>query len=191
MKNLQLNPNESKYITSIIRSLKMDINKFTQNLFAKENFEVTLYQWSINLFNEGKTSEEAIKIVNQRISLVLSNSTEPKPNPQHLVLIKNHQKVMDLLQVNLIYNSLNTDEKHSIQNRIDAFVKTDLYTPNDVVNIILKVIQNTMPDRTGQANNVRNINDLAIISKVDKIMNYKTLNNSILFKRSSVHSNWD
>ncbi|WP_027393194.1 hypothetical protein [Aquimarina latercula] len=189
MKKSELEKN--KFLALIVKSLRITEKEFKQNLDKRENYEITINQWSTNLFNEGKTSEEAIKIVNERISLVLCNSKEPKPNPQNLVLIKNHQKVMDLLQVNPIYSSLNTDEKHSIQNRIDAFVKTDLYTPNDVVNIILKVIQNTMPDRTGQANNVRNINDLAIISRVDKIMNYKTLNNSTLFKRSIAHSNWD
>lgn len=188
MKNSELDKN--KFISSIIVSIKMNPIHFMKNLAIGEKYEITINEWSINLFNEGKALEEAIKIINKRIGLVLASTAKPSPDPLHSVLIKNHQKIMSLLDKNALYSSLSNDEKNRIQDRIDAFVEGNLYTPQDVVDIIINVIQNTMDKKKSKRLNSkapsRNDNNPPYISKMNKLLKSKIFNENVMQRSTTM-----
>ncbi len=71
MINSKLDIKRNKFIATIISSIQMDVDEFIQNLANGENYETTIYQLSINLFDEGKSLKEAIDIILQRRALVI------------------------------------------------------------------------------------------------------------------------
>ena len=141
--------NKNQFISIIIKSLKMNIDDFMVNLKKNEHYETTIYHWAINLYNEGKTLEEAIEIINKRIHLVSSSpnshTSSSYYNDLDVSMIKMYQKVIRKLETNPIYNSLSNNNKEMLQEKVRAFVHTNLYTANSIVNIIINVIKNTLP----------------------------------------------
>jgi len=169
---------KNKFISAIIKSLKIDNDSFMDNLRKGENYETTIYQWSINLFDEGKAVEEAVSIINKRINLVLSNST--CFNIQDLSNNKSYKKVMNQLEINPIYSSLDIDQKYILQHKVNAFVNTNLYTSYDIVKIILNVIENTISNDTKQ--NTDKDNDQRLNSRTDNFSKVnRLLGNSIQY----------
>ena len=149
--------NKNKFILIIIKLLKMKTDDFMVNLKKNENYETTIYHWAINLYNEGKTLEEAIEIINKRIHLVSSSPnshiSSSYYNDLDVSMIKMYQKVIRKLETNPIYNSLSNNNKEMLQEKVRAFVHTNLYTANSIVNIIINVIKNTLPIKKYKASN--------------------------------------
>lgn len=139
MKNSETNKNE--FVASIITSIKMNTNDFMENLSKGENYERIIYEWSVNLFNEGKTIEDAIKIIHERRMLIVFNSSYNSSSREEYVSIRNHQRIMEELKSLPAYFNLNQKQKASLQNKIDALIESKLRTHSEVIRLVLEIIK--------------------------------------------------
>ncbi|TPN87093.1 hypothetical protein [Aquimarina algicola] len=153
MKNSEQDQERNKFISSIIESIKMNVNEFMDNLANGEKYETTIYKWSINLFNEGKSIDDAIKTVHKRRMLFVVNSTyNPSPHEEYSSQ-RNHQRIMVELESLPIYLNLNQSQKASIQNTIDALVESKLRTHSGIIELVTEIIKynfetNSWKDKT-------------------------------------------
>uniref|UniRef100_UPI001304B1C7 hypothetical protein n=1 Tax=Aquimarina sp. I32.4 TaxID=2053903 RepID=UPI001304B1C7 len=101
--------------------------------------ETTIYQWSSSLFDEGKSIEEAVKIIQDRTSKILYSSGGPS-NDKDVLSIKNHQKVINKLKLQSTYLNLNEVDKEKVLDRVDALIKTRLYSVSEIITLVLGII---------------------------------------------------
>ncbi|WP_027395162.1 hypothetical protein [Aquimarina latercula] len=139
MKNSELDKN--KFISLIIDSIKMNVDDFMQNLINGEKYESIIYEWSTNLFYEGKSIEEAIKTIHKRRILFVVNSTYNSSPHEEYASIRNHQRIMKELKSLSIYSNLNQKQKASIQNSIDALVESKLRTHSGIIELVTEIIK--------------------------------------------------
>lgn len=157
MKNSELEKN--KFVSSIIDSIKMNVDDFMQNLTNGEKYESIIYEWSINLFYEGKSIEDAIKVIHERRMLIIFNSSYNSSSREEYVSIRNHQRVMEELKSLPTYYNLNPKQKASIQINIDALVESKLRTHSELIKIVINIIKNNYTNnvwKTKATNKSRN-----------------------------------
>lgn len=188
MKNQNIS--KLRFISNIIKSLQMNPDSFMKNLAKGETYEIVIYEWASNLLEEGETVEKTLHIILERSRLVALQCDKERFNFNKVSIAKNRQKVMDMLQAKSIYMSLSKDKKFSLQNKINAFVDGDLYNSQDIVNIIIGIIQNTLSkdklkeSSKNQSSKIQNSNDydypLVPKKETDKMLKtYPCINNII------------
>ncbi len=177
MKNSRQEIKRSKYITTIISSVQMNVDDFMQNLGNGENYENTIYQWAITLFDEGKSLKEAINIILQRRELVVLNSMKIPENQDTAVVSRLHQKVMKGLSIHPVYFNLNNSQKKSIKNKIDALIATRLYRHNEIIQFVIGIIRHTLPQSQKKItkNNINPITNSASSLNVKKGLDSKMI----------------
>ncbi|WP_271783638.1 hypothetical protein [Aquimarina algiphila] len=168
MKNYELDKDRNKFISSIIESIRMNVNDFMQNLADGKNYEITIYEWSINLFNEGKSIKDSIEIIHNRRMLVLLNGNYEFSIQNKIS--RNHQKVMRELKMNPTYFKLKKSQKEEVQTNIDHLVETNLYFHPEIVQMILELIKHKF------FKNQFKIKEMRII-KEEKELNRNSLSN--------------
>ncbi|WP_299242996.1 hypothetical protein [uncultured Aquimarina sp.] len=156
--NTDFNISKSKYVTSIIKSLKIDVKIFAENLAKGENYEVTIHQWSTNLFNEGKSIDKAIAIIRERINKVIQNNfINDKRIIEDQIEFKKLERIITELESKEIYSNLGDEEKRHLKGKIKSFIETRLYDHRAIVNFVLKIIEhNKKNERTNQMTNSKN-----------------------------------
>lgn len=144
MENFECIIRRNKFIAAIISSIQMNVNDFIQNLANGENYETTIYQLSINLFDEGKSLKEAIDIILQRRVIATLKPSKISKDHNTITTSRIHQKVMSRLRLQSTYFKLTNWQKKRIQSKIDALVKTRLYNYPEIIQFVLGIIQHTM-----------------------------------------------
>lgn len=183
MKNSRSEKKKNKFIASIIESLGMNINEFQNNLSNGENFEITIYQWSISLLEEGKTTNETIKIIEERIIKVTQSFTQSFHSDKDIqIAIKKYNKIIAELETRIIYNRLENFEKKDLQKKIVAFVETRLYNYLEIVDFAINIIDKSFQETEMKANDTMNTkknlnnNKSNIISGIKNYLNHQKAN---------------
>ncbi|TPN87434.1 hypothetical protein [Aquimarina algicola] len=131
------NKEESKYLELIIDSIQMNILDFQDNLNKGESYELMIYQWITNLYEEKVNVEEAVTIVHQKRLQVLFHNAEVKTPEAEISKIR--KRIFDRLQKTSLYNNLNHRNKEYIHSRIESLIKPNLHSCSDVIKIIFKI----------------------------------------------------
>jgi hypothetical protein len=139
MKNSKIDKN--KFIALILKSLKEDIDQFHTNLTKGENYETTLYQWSVNLYNEGKPIDEAIEEINTRRRLVMVSCTRGLNNKKNISTQRKLEKVMLNLRQESCYAKLDDSQKAIINKRVEALADTDLWNHLELLEFAITIIK--------------------------------------------------
>ena len=63
--------NQNQFILSIIQSIQIEVDDFTQRVANKECYELMIYRWSMRLFLKGLSSKQAIKIIHRARNFIL------------------------------------------------------------------------------------------------------------------------
>jgi hypothetical protein len=130
----------------------MNVTDFMQNLANGENYETTIYQWSIHLFDEGKSIEEAIKVIQERKAKVMFNSGDASNTYKDVSILRNHQKVINSLKAQPTYLNLSDNQKEKIVGRVDALVETRLYSASEIIQLVLGIINHITMKTQPKAN---------------------------------------
>ncbi|WP_025663258.1 hypothetical protein [Aquimarina megaterium] len=141
MDNLELTNLKNRFIASILKYLKENIDQFHTNLTKGENYETTLYEWSISLFNEGKSIDEAVEEINKRRMLVMLSSTREVNIIKSLSTQRKLEKVMLNLEQESCYSKLKAPQKTIVNERIEALANTDLWNHPDILEFALTIIK--------------------------------------------------
>lgn len=174
---------QNKYIMSVIKALHLNKKSFKKNLAQGEYYEFILNEWATNLFDEGKTVKEAVNtIIERRRLLMIHNAQTYEFDNFHE---PDYKKIIQQLKVNSVYTSLNEVEQQRIQKRVLAFIKTRLYNAHSIVELILKIIENTMQSTpvTPSKNNKKDFfhcklsRDINFVSKQDYLTNITIFSN--------------
>ncbi|WP_271769252.1 hypothetical protein [Aquimarina algiphila] len=190
MKNSELDKN--KFISSIIDSIKMNVNDFMQNLANGEKYETTIYEWSINLFKEGKSIDDAIKVIHEKRMLIIFNSSYISSTREELITARNRQRIMTELNSQPIYINLNEKQKASIQKNIDVLVESKLRTHSTIIKLVLELIKQNITSKKWNTNvteKSRNKidpddNESTFLSKFKNYLNPKIMLNETLLPSS-------
>ncbi len=140
VKYVKLDYKRNRFLSTIISSIQMKKDDFLSNLLNGYKYEQKIYEWSLDLFEEGLNVEEAIEIIYGRRMLILSNDS--LINQPNRTIIVNHQKVMFALDNLPIYSNLTNSEKEKLQLSIDAVISTNLYLYPEIIAMTVSIIKN-------------------------------------------------
>ncbi|TPN82969.1 hypothetical protein [Aquimarina algicola] len=137
MKTNEENTKKQRFIESIIDSIQMNILDFKDNLNKGESYELMIYQWINNLFEEKVEIEEAVTIVHQKRLQVLFNNAEVKTPEAEISKVR--KRIFDRLDKTSLYNNLNHKNKEYIHSRIESLIQPNLHSCSDIIKIIFKI----------------------------------------------------
>ncbi len=180
----------NQFIKTIIESIQMTVSDFMLNLASEESYEKNIYCWSISLFEERKSIDEAIKIVHRRRMSVLLSCTNEFDMKNKISL--HRQKVMNKLKLEPTYCKLSKSQKRYFQDSIDRYIETDLYSYPEIVEMTLALIKRTLsehpsksiiPSSPKQKKNLTNTKT-NLISKCQKYLEPMLLLNKTMLRSS-------
>lgn len=144
MKKRELEIKKSSYIAFIVQSLRMEINDFLDRVYDGDQYESTIYTWTVLLYEEGKSKEEAVRLIlNRRMAIINAASFNTKKQ-----ISQNYEKSMQRLSEYTNYKKLNTIQQEMIKKRAYELAKTDLYSISDLIFYILEIVN----DMVGKKN---------------------------------------
>lgn len=192
MKNSETD--KSKFISSIIESIRMNTDEFMYNLVNGEKYECLIYEWSVNLFYEGKSIKDAIETVQKRRMSLITNSNYVSSPREDLITAKKIQWVMRELKSKPIYNNLNEKQKASIQSKIDALVESGLRFQPDIVKLVLGIINQNFATQKWKVSTTKksekkpdnDSDESTFLSKFERYINPKIRLNETLLRSSQL-----
>ncbi|WP_027392816.1 hypothetical protein [Aquimarina latercula] len=137
-------PDKDEYIFNIIKALQLNPIEFEQNRIDGAAYETILYNWAVNLYQEGKSCDEAFRIILEKRVQILYSINGNIMLEDTMVTDRKYQKVLTKLQTISAYDDLKEKEKQSIRRKAIALIETRLWSISEVVEFIVKIIKNSI-----------------------------------------------
>ena len=137
-------PHKYEFIFSIIKALQLNPVEFEHNLRKGAAYESIIYNWVVNLYQEGKSCDEAFRIIFEKRVQVLYSINENIMLEDTIVTNRKYQKVLENLQTIPLYMNLKEKEKQSIRRKAIALIETRLWSVAEIVDFTIEIIKNTI-----------------------------------------------
>lgn len=162
----------------------MNPDDFMQNLTNGENYEITIHEWSLNLFNEEKSIDETVRTIRARINKVSGFSIQNiEPPKKYFMLSKNYNKIMAELKLRSIYDHLSNPDKEIVKERVSALIETRLFSPKELIEYGMKIVKSIFYNKPENLKRNPKNNDSGIVSG---LKNYVPSRNTMI--ETSSHS---
>ncbi len=152
MKTNEENTEKQRFIESIIDAIQMNIIDFKDNLNKGESYELMIYQWITNLYEEKVNIEEAVIIVHQKRLQVLFHNAEVKTPEAEISKVR--KRIFDRLHKTSLYTNLNHKNKEYIHSRIESLIQPNLHSCSDIIKIIFKICRKLGNDQKPTITNI-------------------------------------
>lgn len=179
-----------QFIIGVIKSLQMNPVEFEQNLIKGAVYETILYNWSVNLFQEGKDINEAIRIILEKRIQIIYSINGGFTSEGNIINNRNCQKVLAKLKDQPTYSNLRENEKQKVKSKINALVQTRLWSIAEIVDLTHEIIKNTINSSntnnkiiTKDTNQSENKNS-KVITEFKNLLTPKTTSNETTLQSS-------
>ena len=132
------------FLAKVLDCLQLNPVEFEQNLQKRGAYETIIYNWVVNLYQEGKSCDEAIRSILEKRVQVLYSINENIMLEDTIVTNRKYQKVLAKLQIIPLYMNLKEKEKQSIRRKAIALIETRLWSISEVVEFIVNIIKNSI-----------------------------------------------
>lgn len=132
------------FLAKVLDCLQLNLVEFEQNLRNGAAYETIIYNWVVNLYQEGKSCDEAFRIILEKRVQVLYSINENIMLEDTMITNRKFQKVLANLQTIPLYMNLKEKEKQSIRRKAIALIETRLWSISEVVEFIVKIIKNSI-----------------------------------------------
>ncbi len=137
-KNINLNKNRNQFLTTIIKSIQIEMDDFMTRVANKDCYESLIYKWAIRLFDKGTTTDYAISVIHRARRFVLINKTYNnflKPTTNVAL-----DKILTMLKEHPNYNRLDAERKRIVQKKI-----MEMFNHNARIEAIEQVLKKMNP----------------------------------------------
>ncbi|WP_143273637.1 hypothetical protein [Aquimarina sp. MAR_2010_214] len=148
--------------------VEVEKDEFLQRVANKECYELTIYNWTMRLFDKGTSIEDAIHLIHRARRFVLINRTYRSFSYPVDISIEN---IHTMLNEYPKYNQLSSNKKQIVQQKIAE--KFDQKARLEAIEQVLKKMH--LEGRLEPDNNKRGIFTATLLRFKDSIMKWKCI----------------
>lgn len=138
IENVEYNNDRNRFLTTIIKSIQIEMDDFMARVTNKDCYESLIYKWAIRLFEKGTTTDYAISVIHRARRFVLINKTYNHYEATTDVAL---DKILAMLNEHPNYNKLDSETKHIVQKKI-----MEMFNHNARIEAIEQVLEKINPN---------------------------------------------